>query len=227
MPPGDTKPLRAWAVLVVAVYGLTLAAWTPPLGRFLLGKSAESWDEVLRAWGFWAWCGSLVLGQAVLLLVPVRAMGGRPVTRRRLVPAIVAGSFFLAVLLGFAVLSVAAAFGGDKGLDVGIIAALVFVVATWIAWAIVFWRLSARQEPMALLPAMTRWLLRGSALELLVAVPSHVIVRRRDDCCAPVATFWGIATGLAVMLLAFGPAVVLLYARRVRGLQPKSSPGAA
>jgi hypothetical protein len=31
----------------------------------------------------------------------------------------------------------------------------------------------------------TRWLLRGSILELLVAVPSHVIVRRRDDCCAP------------------------------------------
>ena len=66
----------------------------------------------------------------------------------------------------------------------------------------------------------TRWLLRGSILELLVAVPSHVIVRRRDDCCAPAGTFWGIATGISVMLLCFGPGVFFLFVERCRRLKP-------
>ena len=64
-------------------------------------------------------------------------------------------------------------------------------------------------------------LLRGSVLELIIAVPCHVIVRRRDDCCAPVGTFWGIATGIALMLLCFGPGVFYLFAERARRLKPK------
>jgi len=49
----------------------------------------------------------------------------------------------------------------------------------------------------------------------LVAVPCHVIVRRRDDCSAPIATSFGIVTGIAVMLLSFGPSVLLLYKKRL------------
>jgi len=59
-------------------------------------------------------------------------------------------------------------------------------------------------------------LLRGSILELLVAVPSHIIVRQRNECCAPIVTFWGIVTGISVMLLSFGPGVLFLFAARVR-----------
>ncbi len=65
-----------------------------------------------------------------------------------------------------------------------------------------------------------KWLLRGSILELLVAVPSHIVVRQRGVCCAPAGTFWGITTGLAVMLLAFGPGVFFLYVARCRRLRP-------
>jgi hypothetical protein len=54
-------------------------------------------------------------------------------------------------------------------------------------------------------------------LELLVAVPCHVIVRRRNECSAPIATSFGITTGIAVMLLAFGPSVLLLYKKRLEG----------
>jgi hypothetical protein len=67
----------------------------------------------------------------------------------------------------------------------------------------------------------TRWLLRGSILELLIAVPSHVLVRRRDDCCAPAGTFWGIATGISVMLLCFGPGIFFLFVARCRKLKPR------
>jgi len=59
-----------------------------------------------------------------------------------------------------------------------------------------------------------------------VAVPSHIIVRRRGDCCAPIGTFWGIVTGISVMLLCFGPGVFFLFVERCQRLQPKS-PNAA
>jgi hypothetical protein len=74
-----------------------------------------------------------------------------------------------------------------------------------------------------LLKRSLRWLLRGSILELLVAVPSHIIVRRRGDCCAPLGTFWGIATGISVMLLCFGPSVFFLFVERFERLKPKST----
>jgi hypothetical protein len=42
-----------------------------------------------------------------------------------------------------------------------------------------------------------------------------VMVRRRHDCSAPVATSFGITTGIAIMLLSFGPGVLLLYKKRM------------
>ena len=96
------------------------------------------------------------------------------------------------------------------------------VLIFWLIWTVVFWRFAKTDDPESLLKRLTRWLLRGSILELLVAVPSHVIVRRRDDCCAPAGTFWGIATGISVMLLCFGPGVFFLFVERCKRLQPKS-----
>ena len=99
---------------------------------------------------------------------------------------------------------------------------LLTVLIFWLIWTVVFWRFAKSDDPSSLLKRLTRWLLRGSILELLVAVPSHVIVRRRDDCCAPAGTFWGIATGISVMLLCFGPGVFFLFVERFQRLQPKS-----
>ena len=63
---------------------------------------------------------------------------------------------------------------------------------------------------------ITNWLLKGSILEMVVAVPSHIIARQRGDCCAPGMTLIGLATGLSVALMAFGPGVFLLFAKRIK-----------
>jgi len=103
----------------------------------------------------------------------------------------------------------------------GVVATL---ITLWAIWFVIFSRVGSGNASESLMQRATRWLLRGSILELLVAVPSHIMVRRRDDCCARVSTFWGIALGISVMLIAFGPGVFLLFAQRIRRLQPKASP---
>ena len=83
---------------------------------------------------------------------------------------------------------------------------IVSVFVFWTLWAFIFGSFAKSDDPNAFIHRATGWLLRGSILELLIAVPSHIIVRRRGDCCAPIGTFWGITTGISVMLLCFGPA---------------------
>ena len=59
-------------------------------------------------------------------------------------------------------------------------------------------------------------LLAGSVLELFVAIPMHLVVRRRTECCAGMMTALGIGVGVTVMLIALGPAVFFLFYRRYR-----------
>jgi hypothetical protein len=99
---------------------------------------------------------------------------------------------------------------------------IVTVMTTlWLVWAMVFYLFARGDDPNSLVKRTTRWLLRGSILELLVAVPSHIIVRNRNDCCAPLGTFWGITTGISIMLLCFGPGVFFLFSERFGRLRRK------
>ena len=104
---------------------------------------------------------------------------------------------------------------------------LALVGILWMIWAALFLRGSRNDDPDSLSGRAMRWLLRGSILELLVAVPTHVVVRHRDDCCAPFATFWGIVCGLTVMLMSFGPGVFFLFVERARRLKPPVGGGRA
>lgn len=96
-----------------------------------------------------------------------------------------------------------------------------YLIGLWLAWGLVFFHFAQADQPDSLIRRTTRWLLRGSIAELLVAVPCHIIVRHRNDCCAPAASFWGIVTGLSVLLLAFGPGVYFLFAHRLRQTRAK------
>jgi hypothetical protein len=87
------------------------------------------------------------------------------------------------------------------------------VLFAWLFWGIVFYFFLRNSS--AVVNQIVSWLLRGSILELLVAVPCHVIVRRRHDCLAPIVTSFGIVTGIAIMLLSFGSSVLFLYKKRL------------
>jgi hypothetical protein len=199
-------------------------------------------------WGFWLWVAVLAAGQVLLLLVPIDISRRRLPSRRKLKVPFIVGTFLLGNLCLAGVLSLLCAIFGDKGLNIfdaqnwliwiynafhrdpahhiqptnsqSILPLLWPLLFFWFVWAFIFRRAARADDPDAMIKRLTRWLLRGSILELLVAVPSHVIVRRRDDCCAPIGTFWGIATGISVMLLCFGPGVYFLFVERFHRLKP-------
>ena len=230
--------MKRWAAITVLLYLAALVSLAVPLylACFGWGQKAQGLNDalgVIRNWAFWTWISVSVIGQIALLAVPVGVAERRPQTRRHLLVPIITAAFLLAFLCVSAIGCVAvvvfgdAGFGslftifGDKGWQL-IAAFFLYVTVVWIVWGFAFCRFFKRDSTDALVRPLMRWLLRGSILELLVAVPSHVIVRHRDDCCAPAMTFWGIATGVTVMLLSFGPGVFFLFAERMRRLQPKA-----
>ena len=96
-------------------------------------------------------------------------------------------------------------------------------VLVWCAWTVVFFRLSRGVEPADVISRQCRLLLKGSILELLIAVPTHIVARYRDYCCAGFMTFIGLTLGISVMLFSFGPAVFFLYVGRWRRLHPSQA----
>lgn len=206
--------------------------------------------ESYTYWQYWLWLGVLVAGQFLLLLLPINIAERRLPARRPLKIPIIVTAFFLANLFVAGLTSMLLDLFKDDGFLVfsfvdrianalqnkpantstgwGGLASIIIVTAIfWVVWGLVFHRVAKSDDEQTLLNRLTRWLLRGSILELLIAVPSHVIVRRRDDCCAPMGTFWGIATGISVMLLCFGPGVFFLFVKRMKKLKPQSQSSSA
>src|SRR5262249_59114383 len=88
--------------------------------------------------------------------------------------------------------------------------------AAWGVWLVFLCFLSWSVDPETLSGRLAQWLLGGSALELLVAIPMHMIVRRRGECSTGMATGFAIGLGIVVMLISLGPAVFFLCYRRYK-----------
>ncbi len=166
--------------------------------------------------------------QMGLIWVPVRFLKRRPIRRRSLWPTLIGSGAFAAMLilcLGLAVFILCTEMG-IRGTLVEIFlgyGTLVFAVLTWIFWAGLFYLASFTEGPTSVGLRLHRTLIRGSVLELLVALVAHIVLRRKGECSAGIVSFLGICSGLAVMLVAFGPAVVILYAGRARAKQAIAS----
>lgn len=90
---------------------------------------------------------------------------------------------------------------------------LIIPILVWLFWGLVFWRRYSNCTRFDVMASLVKWLLSGSLLELVVCVPSHLIVGRRPGCMVGLFTMFGIICGLCVMCFAFGPALVLLFLR--------------
>ncbi len=240
------------ALYAIALLLLTVPITAVAFGDWGVNQGVTSFTEILKlysAWQYWLWLGVLVTGQVLLLRLPINIAERRLPARRPLKTPVIVTGFFLANLCLAGLLAVLCAIFHDEASNVfgfvdwlrgkisgapaenfrltdsGVFASVTILVLTfWTVWGLIFRKFAKSDDEQALVKRLTRWLLRGSILELIVAVPSHVIVRRRDDCCAPVGTFWGIATGISVMLLCFGPGVYFLFVERMRKLQAKAAP---
>jgi len=205
-------------------------------------KTLDGSSEAFISWQFWALLIIMLAGQAALLLVPVDIANKRPTAKKALIlPVAVCGAMMALLMVG-ATASISEFFIrqnegtgmilcglGNKGADIKLSQALreptfqraIGVMAFgWLLWALIFFRWSRNMEPKFFIERQCRFLYRGSILELLVAVPAHVVARSRGYCCAGFSTFAGIVFGISVMLFSFGPGVFFLFVERWRRLHP-------
>jgi hypothetical protein len=222
--------MKRWGWLVAGLYMLALVALSLPalMAAFWPDMHVRELGKVFVAWPYWAWIVLMGVSALLLLAVPVRVAERRWKGRRPLAVPIVTAGLLLALLTLCALLSIDVGLWGDhapplfRGVDAPVALACVGLAAVsfWLGWGALFYRVTRRDAPEALVRRAASWLLRGSILEFLMALSAHIVVRRRDDCCAPIGSFIGIAAGLSVMLLAFGPGVFFLFAARCARLKP-------
>jgi hypothetical protein len=216
--------MKRWALVVVALYLLILGVLTVPVALLAFAPQASVADivECYRYVPYWLWMGVMVLGQAALLVVPVRVASRRPITRRSLLWPIVTAGLMMGSLAVGALYSLYEFAVRDKALDGWFgWAGFGSGVLIWGVWAVLFYRSSRTAAPADVISRQCRLMLRGSILELLIAVPTHIVARSRDYCCAGAMTFVGLTLGISVMLFSYGPAVFFLYAERWRRLHPE------
>jgi hypothetical protein len=95
--------------------------------------------------------------------------------------------------------------------------AVVWIVmaVVWGGWTWVFsiyWRSLDRYTA---LRRAFRWLIAGTMLELIIAVPAHAVIAtsRNEDCYCELGTYTGVAFGCTAALWLFGPGAFLLFMR--------------
>ena len=217
--------LRLWAVVTLLSYLAAAMAIYVPLAIlcFLSPGKANSADYVISAiaeWWFWLIVGVLLIAQALLLITPVRAAWDYQIKPRRLLLPLATTCTLLAILTGGILISGLVVVFGDDVPVLSFVGAGLVVVASWFVWWWVF-RKYNRASPDRVITGTQKTLLRGSIVELLVAVSCHIWVRQRGDCSAPVFTYVAICAGVAILFCAFGPGVFYLFIAQARRMRTK------
>lgn len=180
-----------------------------PLGIF--PNSAQYWIVSFLV------LGGIVLIQCMLLLPGPRWLK-RTTSKGRSIWISLFGGGIIAALISFGLLATIAellTIWPTEYFDDGryawlFLGAMAFL---WLFWAIIFGLLWRSQTHYTRVGRMAKWLVAGTTLEMLVAVPSHVLVGAQRDCYCVRGTYTGVVFGLMAAMCLFGPAVVLLLAR--------------
>ena len=236
--------MRKWGIVISISYALILLGLIVPGSMFVAGGDFSKWSGLIRGvkdsytdGTFWILAGAILASQALLLFLSVDTSYKRLKPRAHVLVSCALVALLTAILTTAVFWSLGVAIRGDKFFDFfdnfskhffgnddyfAIFWILIFWGGLWLLWGIVFYLYFRSSSDVV--TSLISWLLKGSVLELLIAVPCHIIVRRRHDCSAPIATSFGIATGIAIMLLSFGPSVLFLYKKRLDGYAPRPAP---
>lgn len=156
-----------------------------------------------------------VISQALLIFGAGTVNLCTPIRPRRLVlPVIVAAVMMTVLVAAFCFCLAELLYLDDKNWIV--YPFWIIVGLSWILWSIVFFIMYRDTERYKTLRNLVAALIAGSLIELLVAIPSHIIVSRRPGCFVGMMTACGIIAGIFVMLWAFGPGITLLFLRERR-----------
>ena len=122
--------MKRWATLTVLLYLVILVALTVPVilfgsikwsatdGAAWWATTSQDVFEIYREWGYWVWAGVMVLGQALLLFVPLQGAERRPTPRRHLLVPVITTAFLFANLLLAGASSILLAANKDKPFEV-------------------------------------------------------------------------------------------------------------
>ncbi len=215
--------MRKWGIVIAIVYALIVLGLLTPGAILIVGGDAARLGALAgnvwgaySTWVYWVPAGAVLVGEAALLFLTVDMSRQRLKPRAHILVSGTVAAALTAMLTAAAIWSIGFAVRGDdfwSSFWANAAYIVLFLGGLWLLWGIFFY-LYLRNSS-APLTRVLSWLLRGSVLELLIAVPCHIIVRRRQDCSAPAATSFGITAGIAIMLLSFGPSVLLLYKKRL------------
>lgn len=227
--------MRNWGLVITGFYTL-LTGFLFTVGlMYMAGENVgdiSSVNDFISSFGdFWILILPMVSAQILLLFLSVDTSWRRMKPQRHM--ALTAGlvGLMLAILVISVVFAIGSARMGDDFLDSlaadseenwKMLVEPLAAILIWVFWAVMFYLFSKHKSNV--IDSAISWLLRGSVLELLIAVPCHLIIRQRTDCCAPVVSAFGIATGIAIMLMAFGPGALLLYQRKLDDYKKTRSP---
>ena len=218
--------MKKWSVLVAGLYGLALIVFYFPviILSFLPIEEDElaAYAGIFLTWQTWMTVGVMVTIQWALLSVPVALAEDRPVPRRSIWLTVLSSAFMMGLLSTGAVMAIYEAVTRD--VEKGFWEAIALGLMSWLGWSIYFYRTVSRSPSRKTMNYLQRRLWTGSILELLIAIPTHIVARHRDYCCAGYMTFIGITCGFAVMVFAFGPALYFLFADRWKTLHPQRYP---
>ena len=209
-----------WGAMVSIYYVFVLFVFFAPLSLALFFWGADYWPATVgEFWDtYWEilgedavpiWIAVMIGGQALLLFLSVDTSFRRHRPRAHIGISITVTTFMVTLLCLMAVTSIVTVDTIDN-MD-KIAAGWWFVL--WGLWVIVFF--VYRRGYSDKVERIMSWLIKGSVLELLIVVPCHVLIRQRGECSAPIVSGAGIATGIAVMLMAFGPSVYFLYKKQL------------
>jgi hypothetical protein len=155
--------------------------------------------------------GGLLLMGVSLMVIPVQRRLHRGVTKRSIwIPLL--GSSVLIAMLAFCVnMAVQDANFGDVLRPK---LAIAITAACWAFWVVVFASIALAGNAQSAASWLYKALLTANLLELLIAVPAHLVARRRTECCAGIPSAIAIIMGAAMAVVVIGPIMFWLYYRR-------------